>query len=82
MIGTNMVDHDVWHVAVTRDGAWKVLREGDATATSRHETQDQALEAAKALAEEQLPSVVRVHDDQNRVIREVAFGDGPLELIQ
>lgn len=44
------VDQDNLHVAPDRESAWKVLPEGQPTAASRHETRDEALDAARALA--------------------------------
>lgn len=46
------VDRENLHVAPDQDKSWKVLPEGQPTAESRHETRDEALDAARALARE------------------------------
>lgn len=76
----NMEGDDLWpvdpqsvHVAPDPDKVWKVLREGEPTAESRHETRDDALDAARALAraDELDEPRIKVHNPDgtlNRVI--------------
>jgi poly(hydroxyalkanoate) granule-associated protein len=50
----------VYHVSTHEDG-WKVEAEGASRATSVHPTKDEAVSAAKELAQHQAPSQVVVH---------------------
>lgn len=61
------IDERVWHVAKGRDDRWKVHREGEATATSRHDTKDEALDAARALAENLPDTRIKVHEPDGSV---------------
>jgi hypothetical protein len=68
------VDPDSVHVAPDPDHAWKVLREGEPTAESRHEDRADALDAARALArdDEVEDPRIKVHNPDgslDRVLR-------------
>jgi hypothetical protein len=64
----------VFHVG-TRDGKWVVTREGyPAGEFDAFETKEEAVERARGEAQNQKPSLVKVHRTDGAVEKEFSFG--------
>jgi Uncharacterized protein conserved in bacteria (DUF2188) len=64
------------HVTQRADGSWAVIGEGDTRASSRHDTQRDAIEAARQIAVSNASELV-IHDRQNRIRDKDSFGPDP-----
>jgi Uncharacterized protein conserved in bacteria (DUF2188) len=64
------------HVTRRADGSWAVIGEGDARASSLHDTQHDATEEARQLAMKQESELV-IHDRYNRIRDKDSFGPDP-----
>lgn len=64
------------HVTHRADGSWAVIGEGDGRASSIHDTQQAAIEAARPIAMNNQSELV-VHDRQNRIRDKDSFGSDP-----
>lgn len=71
-----MTGIDVWCVCPANRGGWKVLQHGAGDPASHHDTQAEALEAAQLHAQREARSLVRIQDEQHRVVDEIFYGDG------
>lgn len=65
------------HVTRRSDGSWAVIGEGDARASSLHDTQGAAIEAARPLAINNRAELV-IHDRNNRIRDKDSFGPDPV----
>jgi hypothetical protein len=63
------------HVVKTPDG-WSVRGEGNARLTSRHKTQDQAINAARHIAQNQESEVV-IHGRNGKIRDKDSYGPDP-----
>lgn len=66
-------------IHVTRRAAeekWAVIGEGDSRASSLHETQREAIEAAREIAENNKSELV-IHDRDNKIRDKDSFGNDP-----
>lgn len=63
------IEEHIWHVARGRDDRWKVFQEGAPTAESRHESRDEALEAARVLAESDDAAKIKLHEPDGTLER-------------
>jgi poly(hydroxyalkanoate) granule-associated protein len=54
------VERTTYHV-VPREEGWAITKEGAARATSLHDTKNEAVDAARELAREQVPSMLVIH---------------------
>ena len=64
------------HVTHRADGAWAVIGEGDSRASSLHDTQHDAIAAARQIAMNNASELV-IHDRQNRIRDKDSFGPDP-----
>jgi hypothetical protein len=64
------------HVSRHEDGGWKVLGAGNSKATSRHETQREAIEAARKIAQNQGSEVV-IHGRDGKIRAKDSYGNDP-----
>ncbi|MEK7576097.1 MAG: DUF2188 domain-containing protein [Patescibacteria group bacterium] len=64
------------HVTHRSDGEWAVIGEGDDRASSLHDTQTDAIEVAKQIAQNNRSELV-IHDRQNRIRDKDSFGNDP-----
>ncbi|MBI5463485.1 MAG: DUF2188 domain-containing protein [Ignavibacteriales bacterium] len=64
------------HVTHRKDGPWAVIGEGDDRASSLHETQREAIEAGRSIAENNRSELV-IHDRDNRIRDKDSFGNDP-----
>lgn len=75
MVVISMDEAGTLHVAKRKHGGWKVHREGAAVAASAHDSKDQAIRAAKALAEERPGSLIKVHREDNTIEAVIPFSE-------
>lgn len=61
---------------VPRDGVWAVLGEGNSRDTSHHDTQAEAIDAARSIAINQQSDVV-VHRPNGRIRDRDSYGNDP-----
>lgn len=64
------------HVTHRQDGSWAVIGEGDERASSLHETQGEAIETGRSIAENNRAELV-IHDRENRIRDKDSFGNDP-----
>ena len=64
------------HVTHRADGSWAVIGEGDSRASSLHDTQRQAIDAAREIAINNASELV-IHDRRNRIRDRDSFGHDP-----
>jgi hypothetical protein len=64
------------HVTHREDGTWAVIGEKDKKASSLHETQRDAIEAGRPLAQNNRSELV-IHDRKNRIRDKDSFGNDP-----
>jgi hypothetical protein len=64
------------HVTHRADGTWAVIGEGDARASSLHETQAEAIAAAKPIAINNQSELV-IHGRDNLIRDKDSFGNDP-----
>ena len=64
------------HVTHRADGSWAVIGEGDARASSLHDTQRDAIQAARHIAVNNQSELV-IHDRKNRIRDKDSFGPDP-----
>ena len=64
------------HVTHRADGSWAVIGEGDARASSLHDTQRDAIQAARQIAVNNQSELV-IHDRENRIRDKDSFGPDP-----
>jgi len=64
------------HVTHRADGTWAVIGEGDARASSLHNTQGSAIEQARGIAQNNRSELV-IHDRDNRIRDKDSFGNDP-----
>jgi hypothetical protein len=72
-----MTDRRKYHIVPSPDGGWKVKAEGAARASSLHNTQNEAIEAARLLAQKRRPSQIMIHGRDGRFLREYTYGQDP-----
>lgn len=65
------------HVTHRRDGSWAVIGEGDSRASSLHDTQGDAIDAARRIAMNNAAELV-IHDRRNRIRDKDSFGGDPM----
>lgn len=61
---------------VRRDDEWAVRGEGNDRDTSRHDTQQQAIDAAREIAQNQRSEVV-IHDREGKFRERNSYGNDP-----
>lgn len=64
------------HVTHRADGSWAVIGEGDDRASSLHDTQRDAIQAARQIAVNNQSELV-IHDRENRIRDKDSFGPDP-----
>jgi uncharacterized protein YdaT len=64
------------HVTHRKDGSWAVIGEGDQRASSLHDTQWDAINAAKPLAQNNASELV-IHGRDNRIRDKDSYGPDP-----
>ena len=64
------------HVTHRKDGSWAVKGEGDQRASSTHDTQRGAIDAAKPLAVKNAAELV-IHGRDNKIRDKDSFGNDP-----
>lgn len=64
------------HVTHRNDGNWAVIGEGDKRASSLHDTQSEAIEAGRPLAQGNRAELV-IHDRDNRIRDKDSYGNDP-----
>lgn len=64
------------HVVKREDGTWAVLGEGNAKDTSRHDTQQQAIDRAREIAKNQAGDVI-THGRDGRIRHRDSYGNDP-----
>lgn len=64
------------HVTHRQNGDWAVIGEGDARASSVHDTQSAAIARARELAQNNASELI-IHDRQNRIRDKDSFGPDP-----
>lgn len=64
------------HVTHRKDGSWAVKGAGDERASSLHETQQKAIEAARPIAEKNKSELV-IHGRDNKIRDSDSFGPDP-----
>ncbi len=64
------------HVTHRGDGSWAVIGEKDKRASSLHDTQGEAIEAGRPLAQNNRSELV-IHDRDNRIRDKDSFGNDP-----
>ncbi|MCM3575607.1 DUF2188 domain-containing protein [Mesobacillus subterraneus] len=62
------------HVSKHKDGGWKVQGAGNSKATSRHNTQRSAVEAARSIAKNQSSEVV-IHSRNGKIRAKDSYGN-------
>lgn len=67
-------ERTVYHVA-TQDEGWKVELEGATRASSRHDTKDEALTAARELARSKAPATVVVHRKDGTIQTQFSYDE-------
>jgi len=71
-----MTTKNRYHVVHDQKG-WKVERENSSRASSRHETQSDAIDAARAIAQNNQESQVIIHRKDGKFREERTFGNDP-----
>lgn len=74
LFGVNHMAHQ--HVVKRDDGTWAVLGEGNSKDTSRHDTQQQAQERAKEIAQNQKSDVI-IHGTDGKIRERDSYGNDP-----
>jgi hypothetical protein len=64
------------HITHRADGDWAVKGEGDDRASSLHDTQKDAIDAGRKLAQANRSELV-IHGRDNRIIDKDSFGNDP-----
>lgn len=64
------------HVSKHGDGGWKVQGAGNSKATSRHDTQKEAIDAARSIARNQGSEVV-IHGRDGKIRSKDSYGNDP-----
>ena len=64
------------HVTHRQDGTWAVIGENDKRASSLHDTQHDAIEVGRPLAQNNRSELV-IHDRENRIRDKDSYGNDP-----
>lgn len=64
------------HVTPRKDGGWQVKGAGNSKATSIHDTQKEAIDAAKKIAKNQGQEVV-IHGKNGKIRAKDSYGNDP-----
>ena len=64
------------HVTHRKDGSWAVIGEGDDRASSIHDTQRDAIDAGRPIAERNRSELV-IHNRDNRIRDKDSYGPDP-----
>lgn len=64
------------HVSRHEDGSWKVKGAGNSRATSKHNTQREAIDAARSIAKNQRSEVV-IHGRNGKIRAKDSYGNDP-----
>lgn len=64
------------HVTRHKNGGWQVKGAGDSKVTSKHDTQKQAIDAAKVIAENQGKEVI-IHRKNGQIRTKDSYGNDP-----
>ena len=64
------------HVSKNGEGGWKVKGVGNSKATSKHDTQKEAIEAARKIARNQKSEVV-IHGRDGKIRAKDSYGNDP-----
>jgi uncharacterized protein YdaT len=64
------------HITHRQDGTWAVIGEGDARASSIHQTQSEAIEVGRPLARQNESELV-IHDRDNKIRDKDSYGNDP-----
>ncbi|WP_414054311.1 DUF2188 domain-containing protein [Macrococcus equi] len=67
------------HVVPNPNGGWDVKGEGNTNATSHHETQAEAIDAAKTIAQNQ-KSELLIHGKDGQIRKRDSFGNDPSDI--
>ncbi|MFC5560224.1 DUF2188 domain-containing protein [Ureibacillus thermophilus] len=68
----------VYHVTYSNElEKWKVIKENSSRVSSYHDTKSAAIEEAKRLAKKNIPSQVKVHNQDGTISDEWTYGDDP-----
>jgi hypothetical protein len=65
------------HITHRADGSWAVIGEGDARASSLHDTQRDAIDTGRQIAMNNEAELV-IHDRANRIRDKDSFGPDPV----
>lgn len=65
-----------YHVTPNKDGSWNVKGSGDQQASSKHETQGEAIEQATKLAKKN-ESELFIHDKDGKIRERNSYGNDP-----
>ncbi len=66
-----------YHVTKRPDGDWNVIKAGGQRPSSTHETQSQAIAAARVQAKQQPLGQVVIHGTDNKIRNEYTYGKDP-----
>lgn len=72
-----MAERKTWHVTTHEDEGWQVKKAGGDQATSRHETKDDAIQAAKQLAKKKDLGQIKIHKTDGTIQEERTYGEDP-----
>lgn len=72
-----MPERETWHISPHDDGGWKVKKAGGEQAASRHETKDEAVEAARVIAKKRSKGQIKIHRQDGTIQEERTYGDDP-----
>lgn len=64
------------HITHRKNGSWAVVGERDDRASSLHDTQGEAIETGRPLAEKNKSELV-IHDRENRIRDKDSYGNDP-----
>lgn len=74
-----MAKRKVYHVTHDKDDSmWKVKAQGGERASSVHATKDEAVDAGRTLAKNNMPSQLIVHLMNGQIETEYTYGDDPV----
>ncbi len=62
-----------WHVTPHTDDGWQVKRETAKQPASKHDTKNEALNAAKTIARNQPAAHITVHKKNGKIHRQMSF---------
>ncbi len=64
------------HITHRSDGSWAVIGEGDSRASSLHDTQGEAIDAGRPIAQQNRSELV-IHDRGNKIRDKDSYGNDP-----